>query len=98
MKLHHSYAAKQIRTNRTGPSQPAIAPNTKRPRVNTPQNSPVHQIAAVVAKEAFQQGLIIELCGPKDEVLKCLPPLVIEENELTAGLEIIRHSIHKAVR
>lgn len=56
------------------------------------------KIAAVVAKEAFQQGLIIELCGPKDEVLKCLPPLVIEEKELTAGLEIIRRSIHKAVR
>lgn len=58
---------------------------------------PVPEIAQAIAREAFNQGLIIELCGAKDNVLKFLPPLVIEDEVLKAGLGIMEQSIKSAV-
>jgi len=49
--------------------------------------------ASLVSKKAFEKGLIIELAGPNDEVLKFLPPLVIENDLLMKGLDIIDESI-----
>ena len=46
-----------------------------------------------VAREAFNQGLIIELCGAKNNVLKFIPSLTIEEEVLQEGLEVIDRSI-----
>ena len=46
-----------------------------------------------VSTEAFERGLIIELAGGKDDVLKFLSPLVIEEELLKEGLAIINDSI-----
>ncbi len=48
---------------------------------------------ADVSEAAFERGLIIELAGAKDDVLKFLPPLVIEEELLKEGLGIIDESI-----
>jgi diaminobutyrate-2-oxoglutarate transaminase len=42
---------------------------------------------------AFERGLVIETAGADDNVLKFLPPLIIEEALLEEGLEIV----HKAV-
>jgi len=47
---------------------------------------PRPELAKAVSREAFRQGIIIELAGPNDEVLKCLPPLVIEESDLRRGI------------
>jgi diaminobutyrate-2-oxoglutarate transaminase len=49
-----------------------------------------------VARAAFQRGLLIEPVGPKDEVLKILPPLVIEEAELRQGLDILEDALNGA--
>lgn len=46
-----------------------------------------------LSAEAFDQGLIIELAGAKDDVLKLLPPLVIEEETLNEGLDIIDNAV-----
>ncbi|MDT8272851.1 MAG: diaminobutyrate--2-oxoglutarate transaminase [Desulfomonilia bacterium] len=46
-----------------------------------------------VSSEAFRRGLIIELAGANDDVLKFLPPLVIEEEVLKEGLKIIDDAI-----
>jgi diaminobutyrate-2-oxoglutarate transaminase len=46
-------------------------------------------LAHSVARAAFPQGLIIETAGPKDEVLKVLPPLTIDDAGLEAGLDIL---------
>ncbi|HEY0196062.1 MAG TPA: diaminobutyrate--2-oxoglutarate transaminase [Methanobacterium sp.] len=48
-----------------------------------------------VSQEAFSQGLLIELSGADSDVLKFLPPLVIEEEILQEGLEIIEEAIYK---
>jgi diaminobutyrate-2-oxoglutarate transaminase len=54
-------------------------------------------LAAAVAQTAFQSGLLIEPAGPRDEVLKLLPPLVIEDAELTAGLDILETSLEQVL-
>lgn len=46
-----------------------------------------------LAKAAFEDGLVIELSGADDEVLKIIPPLVIEEEILNEGLEIIDKAV-----
>jgi diaminobutyrate-2-oxoglutarate transaminase len=54
-------------------------------------------LGAEVAKAAFERGLMIEPVGPKDEILKILPPLVIEDQELRQGLEILEDALAGAV-
>jgi diaminobutyrate-2-oxoglutarate transaminase len=51
--------------------------------------------ATKVMSECFENGLIIERAGRKDSVLKILPPLTIEKEELLAGLDIIARSTRK---
>jgi len=45
--------------------------------------------AGEVSKAAFENYLLIELAGSEDNVLKFLPPLVIDEETLREGLAII---------
>lgn len=49
--------------------------------------------AQAIADEAFRQGLILERCGAQGNVLKLLPPLVIDESTLQQGLDILERSI-----
>lgn len=53
--------------------------------------------AKQVAELAFSKGLIIELSGSRDEVLKLLPALTIDDNTLVRGLDIIEESIKMLV-
>lgn len=46
-----------------------------------------------IAAEAFANGLVIETSGSKDEVLKVLAPLTIDDELLRKGLEIIEQSV-----
>lgn len=50
-------------------------------------------IANSVSKKAFHHGLIAETCGPRDQVLKILPPLIIEDDLLHKGLDIIEQCV-----
>ncbi|HSR62695.1 MAG TPA: diaminobutyrate--2-oxoglutarate transaminase [Gammaproteobacteria bacterium] len=45
----------------------------------------------------FEEGLVIETSGADDEVLKILPPLVIEEEILKEGLKIIEKGVDKVM-
>jgi diaminobutyrate-2-oxoglutarate transaminase len=47
------------------------------------------RLGAAVSRAAFARGLIVETCGPDDEVTKLLPPLTIEGDELEEGLSIL---------
>lgn len=53
--------------------------------------------AKQVAELAFSKGLIIELSGSRDEVLKLLPALTIDDNTLVRGPDIIEESIKMLV-
>lgn len=50
-------------------------------------------LASAVSNEAFKHGLIIETSGPDDEVIKFLPPLIIDWEGLTEGVQILEKSI-----
>lgn len=51
------------------------------------------ELNSKIQQECFNRGLIIELAGRNDSVLKILPALTIREEELIAGLEILRKAI-----
>lgn len=46
-------------------------------------------VAKEAAHEAFARNLLVETAGPDDQVLKFLPPLVIDEEKLREGLDIV---------
>lgn len=54
-------------------------------------NDPVK--ASQVSGAAFKNGLIVELCGPNDNVLKIMPPLTIEDDILVDGLNLLSNAI-----
>ena len=54
-------------------------------------------VAKQAARFAFERGLIIETAGANDEVLKVLPPLLISDDELEAGLDIVDASVDRAL-
>ncbi len=54
-------------------------------------------IAGMVARECFENGLIIERAGPNDCVVKIMPALTIDKDELIKGLEIIEAAIKKLI-
>jgi diaminobutyrate-2-oxoglutarate transaminase len=56
-----------------------------------------HTIAAAVSARLFEKGVIAEVCGPNDEVLKVMPPLTIEEELLLEGLERLSAAVQWAV-
>lgn len=43
--------------------------------------------------ECFDRGLVIELAGRQDSVLKLMPALTIEDSVLMEGLNIIKESV-----
>lgn len=51
------------------------------------------KLALEVSHRCFDKGLIIELAGRKDCVLKILPPLTIDNNALMSGLDIISDTV-----
>lgn len=53
----------------------------------------VDRVAEKICEEAFERGLIMETSGPKSEVFKFLPPLIIDEKGLMDGFKIVKDSI-----
>jgi diaminobutyrate-2-oxoglutarate transaminase len=47
------------------------------------------EIASMMAKGAFERGLIIETAGAEDEVVKLLPPLVVTDEAIDRAIDIL---------
>jgi diaminobutyrate-2-oxoglutarate transaminase len=54
-------------------------------------------LAEEVARAAFERGLIIETSGARGEVVKLLPPLTIDEDDLREGVARISESLEAAL-
>jgi diaminobutyrate-2-oxoglutarate transaminase len=54
-------------------------------------------LAARISALAFERGLIMETSGSLDQVLKCLIPLTIRDDELKRGLSILEESVIEAL-
>jgi diaminobutyrate-2-oxoglutarate transaminase len=55
------------------------------------------EVASAVSRHAFNRGLIAETCGARNDVLKLLPPLLIEASELNSGLNILESSLKEVL-
>lgn len=49
--------------------------------------------AASIRTACFKRGLILELCGPKDSVVKLMPPLTIDLAILVQGVECLSRAL-----
>jgi len=54
-------------------------------------------LAGQVCRQAFEDGLMIETSGARDQVVKLLPPLTISDEDLSRGLAILSDSIQRVV-
>jgi diaminobutyrate-2-oxoglutarate transaminase len=55
------------------------------------------ELAQAIAAEAFTRGLVVETSGPSNEVLKLLPALIIGDDTLNRGLDIIAASVEAVI-
>jgi diaminobutyrate-2-oxoglutarate transaminase len=46
-----------------------------------------------VQRYCFERGLIVELAGRHDEVVKVMPPLTIDQPRLGQGLAVLREAL-----
>jgi len=56
---------------------------------------PNGDIAGDITKYAFEKGLIVETSGADGEVVKCLCPLTISEEDLQKGWDILESGFHQ---
>ena len=57
------------------------------------ENIPVTGLGDMIIDNCFEKGLIIEGAGRKNSVVKIMPPIVIENDLLLKGLQILKESI-----
>jgi len=50
---------------------------------------PDGDIASAVCRHAFDNGLVVETSGAHSEVVKCLCPLIISEEQIDRALSIL---------
>lgn len=55
-------------------------------------------IADATTSRAFEKGLMIERCGPEDQVIKFLPALTIDHETLNQGIEIFEESLKETLQ
>ena len=51
------------------------------------------ELAGGITRQCFNDGLVIETAGASGEVIKLLPPLTIDVNTLSSGLEILENAV-----
>lgn len=59
---------------------------------------PIPEFSAQVSKTAFKNGLLVELAGVDNSVLKLLPALTIDIETLKKGLGILENAIRKQLQ
>lgn len=55
-------------------------------------------VAEDIAKACLERGLLIETCGPRGQILKCLMSLTIGEDDLGKGLSILDAAVRSRPR
>ncbi|WP_010525514.1 diaminobutyrate--2-oxoglutarate transaminase [Nesterenkonia sp. F] len=49
--------------------------------------------AGKVAAESYKRNLLLETSGPEDEVIKVMPPLTIDDEDLQKGIKVIEDAV-----
>jgi diaminobutyrate-2-oxoglutarate transaminase len=53
-------------------------------------------LAKYIAKTSFERGMVMETAGPEDNVVKVMPPLIMDEKIIRSGLTILYDSVKTA--
>ncbi|RXH36691.1 diaminobutyrate--2-oxoglutarate aminotransferase [Bradyrhizobium nanningense] len=56
------------------------------------------ELAKSISCKAFEKGLMLERCGPLDQVLKFLPALTIDAETLNRGLDIFEDTLAETMK
>lgn len=51
------------------------------------------KLADLITTKAFEKGVVVETSGANDEVVKCLPALTIEDEQLDDALRVLEESV-----
>ncbi len=54
-------------------------------------------LAQTVTERCFASGLVIERCGRNDQVIKLLPPLIINQKLLVKGCQILKQALMETI-
>ncbi|TFH54240.1 MAG: diaminobutyrate--2-oxoglutarate transaminase [Methanothrix sp.] len=55
------------------------------------------ELARKITKMAFEKGLLLETSGSNDQVVKCLIPLTITDEQLNRGLDILEQCVKESL-
>lgn len=61
-----------------------------------PDGEPDTDTAKAIAKMCFDRGLLLLTCGPWDNTIRWIPPLIVQEQEVDAGLKIFSECLAEA--
>lgn len=53
----------------------------------------VPEVAATATRKAFEKGVMLERCGPADQVVKFIPALTIDQEIMDEGLELFERAL-----
>ncbi len=60
-------------------------------------HKPVKDFAKKVAKLSLEDDLMLLTCGPWDNTIRLIPPLIVDQNQVNISLDIIRKAIEKTI-
>jgi 4-aminobutyrate aminotransferase len=58
--------------------------------------NPDKSMAKAVQKTCFEERLMLLTCGPWDNTIRWIPPLVVTEEQVETGLQIFERALQKA--
>lgn len=64
----------------------------------TPDRQPDKATAKEIVHACFDRGLLLLTCGPWDNTIRFIPPLVVTEQQVNQALEILRESLAEIIR
>ncbi len=59
----------------------------------SPQGEPWTDCAKAVSKAAMANGLLLLTCGPWDNIIRWIPPLIVNESQIKEGLSIFEGAL-----
>lgn len=61
-----------------------------------PSGLPDAKRVAAIREMCLEQGLIVLSCGLDDNVIRLIPPLILDDHELARGLEILEEAVYQS--
>ncbi len=59
--------------------------------------TPATEVAKATARAAFERGLLLLTCGPWDNTIRWIPPLIVDEGHIAEALNIFSQALKAAI-